>query len=360
MKPLTGKVAVVAGATRGAGRGIACMLGEAGATVYCTGRSIRGKPSTKGRPETTDETAEMVTARGGVGIPVQVDHTVEDQVRGLFDRVGSEQGRLDVLVNNVNGDDLADWSKPFWEQSLDKGFRMIERGVHSHLITSHAAIPLMLRHGGGLIVGITDRGGGTFFYDFEKMSVMRIAELLAPVLRPHGITTLALTPGYLRSEAMLERFGVTEANWRDAVKKDPYFAGSETPFYVGRAVAALAADPKVILKTGQVLSSWGVAEEYGFTDIDGQRPHWDRFLAPALDERWASIAKRIKAEFKKQGLDPATVVEDDRTSLTVRARLSQDGEPPRWFRQELSHGEVIYGDPKRVAGDFYQRYAQLR
>ena len=267
MRSLERTIAVVAGATRGAGRGIACMLGEAGATVYCTGRSIRGKTSTKGRPESIDETAEMVTARGGIGIPAQVDHTVQDQVRALFDRVASEQGRLDVLVNNVNGDDLTDWNKPFWQQSLDGGLLMIERGVHSHLITTHIAIPLMLRrpspgthrrdHG--------DRGSGGFFYSFEKASVMRIAELLAPELRPHGITAVAVTPGYLRSEAMLEAFGVTESNWRDAVKKDPYFAGSETPYFVGRAVAALAADPKVIAKTGGVFASWELAEEYGIS-----------------------------------------------------------------------------------------------
>jgi NAD(P)-dependent dehydrogenase (short-subunit alcohol dehydrogenase family) len=359
MKPLQDKVALVAGATRGAGRGIACMLGEAGATVYCTGRSIRNQPSTKGRPETIDETAEMVAARGGVGIPVQTDHTNPEQVRALFERVASEQGRLDVLVNNVNGDDLAEWDKPFWEQSLDQGFRMIERGVHSHLITSHAAIPLLLRQGHGLIVGITDRGSLSFFYGFVKTSVMRIAELLAAELRPHGITALAVTPGFLRSEAMLEHFGVTEANWRDAVKKDPYFAGSETPYYVGRAVAALAADPKVILKTGGVFGSWELSDEYGFTDIDGQRPHFERFIAPALDERWAKLVQRVWAEFEKHGLDPAAAVEADRASLTLRARLSQD-EPARWFKEEVGWPGVLHGDPKQVAAEFYERYAQLR
>lgn len=360
MRPLAGKVAVVAGATRGAGRGIACMLGESGATVYCTGRSVRGKPSTEGRPETTDETAERVTARGGSGIAVQVDHTVQDQVRQLFERVAAEQGRLDVLVNNVNGDDLDDWSKSFWQQSLDTGFRMIERGVHSHLITTHAAIPLLLRTGSGLIAGITDGGGATFFYSFVKKSVMTMAELLAPELRPHGISAVAVMPGFLRSEAMLERFGVTEANWRDAAKIDPYFAGSETPFYVGRAVAALAADPKVILKTGKLLSSWGLADEYGFTDVDGVRPHWDRFVAPKLDERWVKIAQCVRTEFKKQGLDPAAFVEDERASLTLRARLSANGEPPRWFSQELSFPEVVHGSAKSLAAEFYERYALAR
>ena len=357
MKPLAGKVAVVAGATRGAGRGIACMLGEAGATVYCTGRSVRGKPSTKSRPETTDETAELVTARGGSGIAVQVDHTVEDQVARLFERVAAEQERLDVLVNNVNGDDLTSWGKSFWQESLATGFRCIERGVNSHLITIHAAIPLMLRSGGRLIAGITDLGFPTFYYGFVKKSVMAIAELLAAELRPHGIAAVAVAPGFLRSEAMLERFGVTEANWREAVKTDPYFGGSETPFYVGRAVAALAADPKLILKTGKVLSSWNLADEYGFTDVDGERPHWERFCAPRIDERWSKLVKSVRAEFKKQGLDPAAVVEDDRGSLTLRARLSQNGEPPRWFSQELSWPEVIHGSPKNLATEFYARFA---
>jgi NAD(P)-dependent dehydrogenase (short-subunit alcohol dehydrogenase family) len=335
------------------------MLGEAGATVYCTGRSIRGKPSTKGRPETIDETAELVAVRGGIGIPVQVDHTVQDQVRVFFDRVTSEQGRLDVLVNNVNGDDLNVWNKPFWQQSLDKGLLMIERGVHSHIITNHAAIPLLLSSRRGLIVGITDRGSASFFYGLEKASVMRIAELLAPELRPHDITVVAVTPGFLRSEAMLEVFGVTESNWRDAVKKDPYFAGSETPYYVGRAVAALASDPKVIAKTGGVFGSGELAEEYGFSDVDGQQPHFERFIAPTLDERWAVIVKQVRSEFKKHGYDLASIVEDDRASLTLRARLSRDGEPTRWLKEEIGHPAVIYGNPNRVAAKFYERYAKL-
>jgi NAD(P)-dependent dehydrogenase (short-subunit alcohol dehydrogenase family) len=360
MRWLEGTVAVVAGATRGAGRGIACMLGEAGATVYCTGRSIRGKLSTQGRPETIDDTALMVAARGGIGIAVQVDHTVPDQVRALFDRVASERSRLDVLVNNVNGDDLAEWHKPFWQQSLEKGLRLIERGVHSHLITSHAAIPLMLQNRRGLIVGITDRGSPSFFYGFEKLSVMRIAELLAAELRPHGITAVAVTPGFLRSEAMLEGFGVTESNWRDAVQKNPYFAGSETPYYVGRAVAALAADPKVSVKSGGVFASWDLAEEYGFTDIDGQHPNFERFMAPTLDARWAELLKCVRSEFKKHGLDAATILEDDRASLTLHFRLSGDGEPTRWLKEEVGHPAVIYGNANRMATEYYERYSNLR
>src|SRR5687768_1466368 len=210
-KPLNAKVALVAGSTRGAGRGIACMLGEAGATVFCTGRSVRGHLSTKGRPETIDDTARMVNEYGGEGIAVQVDHTVPEQVRGLFERIASEKGRLDILVNNVNGDDLYEW-KPFWELSLENGFRSVERGVNSHLITTQAALPLMLNRKGGLIVGITDQGGGTFFYGFVKQSVMRIAELLAPELLSHGITAVSMTPGFLRSEAVLEHYGVKESN----------------------------------------------------------------------------------------------------------------------------------------------------
>ena len=359
MGALEGRVAVVAGATRGAGRGIACMLGEAGATVYCTGRSVRG--ATSGRPETIDDTAEMVTSHGGSGIAARTDHTDREQVRALFDRVAREQGRLDVLVNNVNGDDLADWSKPFWKQSLDRGLQLIERGVHSHLITTHAALPLMLDGGGGgLVAGITDLGAMSFFHGLEKQSVMRMAELLAPELRPHDVAVVAVTPGYLRSEAVLEHWGVTEENWRDAVAKDPYFASSETPFYVGRAVAALAADRRVMLKTGTTLKSWELAEEYGFTDVDGARPHWERFMAPTLEERWGKIAARVRKEFEKHGLDPAAVVEEDPASHTLRARLSANGDPPRWLRQELSMLELVYGDPKRLAADFYQRFEQLR
>src|SRR5262245_43101554 len=197
-RPLQGKVALVAGSTRGAGRGIACMLGEAGATVICTGRSTHGNLSTKGRSETIDDTARMVTERGGRGIPIRVDHTVPEQVHSLFERVASELGRLDILVNNVNGDDLYEW-KPFWKLSLERGFASLDRGVNSHLITTHAALPLMLEHKGGIIIGITDQGGGTFFFGFVKKSVMRIAELLAPELIPHDITVVSLTPGYLRS-----------------------------------------------------------------------------------------------------------------------------------------------------------------
>src|SRR5436309_1375208 len=242
MQPLRGKVAVVAGATRGAGRGIAVELGAAGATVYVTGRSVRGKPATADRPETIEETAEIVNARGGVGIPVQVDHTVEEQVKALFERVKQEQdGCLDVLVNDVwGGDELTEWGMPFWEHCLPNGLLMQERAVHSHIITSHYGVPLMVARGQSLIIEVTDGDGfdyrGNLFYDLVKVSVIRLAYAMAEDFRKHnltGITAVALTPGFLRSEAMLDGFGVTEENWHEAVKQDPDFARSEAPFYIG-------------------------------------------------------------------------------------------------------------------------------
>lgn len=282
MQPLKGKVAVVAGATRGAGRGIACGLGEAGATVYCTGRSVRGKPSALGRPETIEETAEMVTARGGVGIWVPCDHTVTDQVQTLFARVREEQdGRLDVLVNDIwGGESMAEWEKPFWEQSLETGLKLLQQAVHTHLITSHYGVPLMVDRGQGLVIEVTDgtdyRYRGSLYYSLVKVSVIHLAAGMAADLRPHNVAAVALTPGFLRSEEMLDGFGVTEANWRDGAKKDPDFLESETPYYVGRAAAALAADPRVMDRSGKAHSSWELAEEYGFEDIDGRKPNWGR------------------------------------------------------------------------------------
>lgn len=283
MKPLEGKVAIVAGATRGAGRGIACMLGEAGATVYGTGRSVRGQSAIPGRPETIEETAEMVTAHGGEGIFAQVDHTDETQVQALVERVRSEQGRLDILVNDIwGGDALTEWGKPFWQLNLAKGFTMLKRALHTHIITSRYAVPLMLDTGPGLVIEITDGANlyyrQQFFYDLAKVSVIRLAFAMAEELRSHQITALALTPGFLRSEAMLDHFGVTEATWQDATQKDPHFIASETPFFVGRAVAALASDPQVFEKTGRVFSSWGLAKAYAFDDVDGRRPDWGRYF----------------------------------------------------------------------------------
>jgi len=286
-QPLEGRVALVAGATRGAGRGIACALGEAGATVYCSGRSTKGKPATKGRRETIEETADMVTARGGNGIPVRCDHLNEAEVKKLVARIKREQkGQLDILVNDIwGGDELTEWGKTFWTLSLDKGFAMLRQAVHSHIITSRYAVPLLVARGRGLMVEITD---GDFFgyrfnlfYDLVKMSVIRLAMAMAYELRKTDIAAVAVTPGYLRSEAMLDRFGVTEKSWREAGKKTPDFLYSETPLFVGRAVAALAADPEVKKKSGQVFSSWDLGDEYGFTDADGSRPHWGRHVAEA-------------------------------------------------------------------------------
>jgi NAD(P)-dependent dehydrogenase (short-subunit alcohol dehydrogenase family) len=290
VKSLKGKIALVAGATRGTGRGIALALGEAGATVYCTGRSTRAEPKKiaprrkglgafklAGRPETIEETADIVETRGGVAIPVRVDHTVPEQVEALFKRIKDEHGRLDILVNDIwGGDELVEW-KPFWQHSLQKGLLMLERGINSHIITSHFAAPLMIEAGKGLIVEITDGDHfgyrGWFYYDLVKTSVIRVAFAFATELRKHKIAAVAVTPGFIRSEAMLEYMGVTEENWRDAVKKRPDFSESETPLYVGRAIAALAADPNLMKKTGRVYAAWDLGPEYNIKDADGRQPN---------------------------------------------------------------------------------------
>ena len=288
-QPLLNQVAVVAGATRGAGRGIARMLGAAGATVYCTGRSVRGRSATAGRPETIEETAELVTVAGGRGIAVRTDHTVEAEVERLFGRVRAEQGRLDVLVNDIwGGDALTEWGTPFWKLSTTKGMELLERAVHSHIITSRHGVPLMVERNAGLVVEVTDGDTlgyrGNLFYDLAKNAVIRLAYAMAADLHAHRVTAVAVTPGFLRSEAVLDHCGVTEANWRDAIAEDPYFAESETPCYVGRAVAALAADPDVAVKSGGLFSSWGLAKEYGFTDVDGRRPDWGSFFPRKVRE----------------------------------------------------------------------------
>lgn len=298
MQQLKDRIAVVAGATRGAGRGIACMLGEAGATVYCTGRSVRGNPFDGNygpRPETIEETAEMVTARGGVGIPVRVDHNVEAEVSALFARVNAEQGRLDVLVNDFwGGLEVTEFGKPFWELSLEKGRRMQEH-INSHILTNRYGVPLMLGRRSGLIVEIIDGDNfgyrGHLFYDMVVTSIIRLAYVMALELRPHNVTALALTPGYMRSEVILEKLGVTEANWRDGAKKDPNFIASETPFYVGRAVAALASDPKVAEKSGRVFSSSGLAHEYDFKDVDDRRPDFESRLRESKFPNYERLKK---------------------------------------------------------------------
>jgi len=288
-RPLRNQVAVVAGATRGAGRGIARMLGAGGATVYCTGRSVRGRPATPGRTETIEETAELVTAEGGQGVAVRTDHTVEADVEQLFARVRREAGRLDVLVNDIwGGDALTEWGAPFWELSTAQGLQLLERAVHTHIITSRHGAPLMVERNAGLIVEVTD--GDTFgyrgnlFYDLAKNAVARLAYAMAADLHAHHVTALAITPGFLRSEHVLDSFGVTEANWRDAIEKDPYFAESETPCLVGRVVAALAADPDVARKSGRLFATWTLSKEYGIADVDGRRPDWGTFFPRKVRE----------------------------------------------------------------------------
>jgi NAD(P)-dependent dehydrogenase (short-subunit alcohol dehydrogenase family) len=284
---LEGKVALVAGATRGAGRGTAVALGEAGAIVYCTGRTTRGRRSEYDRPETIEETAELVTAAGGTGIALAVDHLDPAQVADLVARIDAEQGRLDVLVNDIwGGERLFEWDTPIWEHDLDNGLRLLRLAIETHLITSHHALGLLIREPGGLVVEMTDgtaeynaeRYRVNAFYDLAKTAVIRLAFAQAQDLAKHGATAVALTPGWLRSEMMLEVYGVTESNWRDALERQPHFAISESPRFVGRAVAALAADPDRARHNGASLSSGSVAKEYGFTDLDGSQPDCWRYL----------------------------------------------------------------------------------
>jgi NAD(P)-dependent dehydrogenase (short-subunit alcohol dehydrogenase family) len=306
---LRGQVALVAGATRGVGRGTALALGEAGATVYCTGRSTRTEQEPgsralrrgsaqakkalpadyyKNRPEKIEDTAELVNARGGRGIPVVVDHLEPDKVEKLIVRIRKEQGKLDVLVNDISESAEHEFGKAFWQIDLERGFAMFRNAVHTHIITSHFAAPLLIETAKGtertgLIVEIGDGDSysyrGHLFFDMIKTTVIRQAFAMARELRSKNVAAIALTPGFLRSEVMLEHFGVKEANWRDAVKKNPDYITSETPLFAGRAVAALAADPNISKKSGRVFSSWGLSDEYGFCDADGLRPHWGRHFA---------------------------------------------------------------------------------
>ena len=294
--PLAGKVALVSGATRGGGRGIAVALGEAGATVYATGRSTRERRSEIGRPETIEETAELVSAAGGEGIAVAVDHLDARQVAPLVERIDAERGRLDVLVNDIWGaEHLFEWNTPLWEHDLERGLRVLRLAIDTHLITSHHALPLLLREGGGLVVEVTDGTAEynadhyriSMFYDLAKTSVIRLAWGLAQELGPRGATAVALTPGWMRSELMLEHHGVSEANWRDAVEHTPHFCISETPRFVGRAVAALAGDPEVARWNGRSLSSGGLAQVYGFTDVDGTRPDCWRYMVEVVEREGA-------------------------------------------------------------------------
>jgi NAD(P)-dependent dehydrogenase (short-subunit alcohol dehydrogenase family) len=328
VRSLRGQVAVVAGATRGAGRGIARALGEAGATVYCTGRSVAGRPATAGRPETIEETAALVTAAGGRGIAVRVDHLVDEEVRALFARIAREEARLDLLVNDIYGGHAdEEWGKHFWQQDPTRGLRLVERAVHTHILTSRHGAPAMVHAGRGLIIEITDgeEAGyrGNFFYDLAKASVNRLAYAMAHDLRGTGVTALALTPGFLRSEEMLDIFGVKEESWRDGIARDRHFAESETPAFVGRAVVALATDPEVARKAGRAFSSGALAQEYGFRDADGRQPnfpaYFDRAVAEILDRGGpASDDERalVKARYQHLHLDPA------RAAFTERMRAA--------------------------------------
>jgi NAD(P)-dependent dehydrogenase (short-subunit alcohol dehydrogenase family) len=295
-RPLAGKIALVSGATRGGGRGIAVALGEAGATVYATGRSTRERRSEIDRPETIEETAQLVTAAGGEGIAVAVDHLDPGQVGGLVERIDSEHGRLDLLVNDIWGaEHLFERDTPLWEHDLDRGLRLLRLAIDTHLITSHHALPLLLRRPGGLVVEVTDGTAAynadhyrvSLFYDLAKASVIRIAWAQAQEVRSHRGTAVALTPGWMRSEAMLENHGVSESNWRQATEHTPHFCISETPRYLGRAVAALAGDPDVSRWNGQSLSSGQLAQIYGFTDLDGTQPDCWRYMVEVVESAGA-------------------------------------------------------------------------
>ncbi|MGW3468162.1 SDR family oxidoreductase [Saccharopolyspora sp. NPDC000995] len=290
---LHGKVALVAGATRGAGRGIAVELGAAGATVYGTGRSTREQRSDYDRPETIEDTAELVAQAGGRGIAVRCDHTDPDQVRALVRRIEAEQGRLDLLVNDLGGEHLMDWRKPIWEQDLDKGLQRLRIGIEAHMITSHFALDLLHKRPGGLVVELTDgtaevheqyyRSEGGAFFDIVKVAAHRLARAQGEELKKHGGTAVSLTPGWLRSEMMLEVFGVTEENWRESITAPVSFGISESPQFVGRAVVALATDPDVARWNTESLSSGYLAKVYGFTDVDGSRPDAWRYI---LEVEW--------------------------------------------------------------------------
>jgi len=290
-RALAGKVAWVAGATRGAGRGIAVQLGAAGATVYVTGRTTRSAKSEMNRPETIEETASLVDEAGGRGIAVRVDHLVPDEVRALAARIRDEQGKLHILVNDIWGATKMEWNKSVWESDLDYGLRTLRLAIDTHAITSHVALPLLIQNKGGLVVEVNDGTNEynaknyrvSFFYDLAKAAVNRMAFSLAHDLAPHGATAVSLTPGWLRSEAMLDAYGVKEANWHDATKRQPHFAISESPAFVGRAVTALAQDPNVARWNGQSLSSGQLAKIYGFTDLDGSQPDAWRYLVEVQD-----------------------------------------------------------------------------
>jgi NAD(P)-dependent dehydrogenase (short-subunit alcohol dehydrogenase family) len=325
-KPLSGQVALVAGATRGAGRGLARALGEAGAFVYCTGRSAVGHPKGMDRPETLDETAALITEAGGRAVAVRVDHTREDEVAQLAERIRAESGRLDVLVDSVwGGDPMLDWSQRFWQIDLAKLRAYLDQTLISHIITARCLAPLMVEADRGLIVQVIDGHfagyRGHILYDLVKAALARLAYGMAMELARTGVTALALSPGFLRSEAVLGHFGVTEGAWRDAIEKDPYFAESETPMLVGRAAVALAADPDVKRKAGLILFASDLAREYGFTDVDGRVPDFPRMFDSNVKEM-ASQAIASKAPL------------DETSRYYVWARYGQIHQDPA--RRELA------------------------
>jgi NAD(P)-dependent dehydrogenase (short-subunit alcohol dehydrogenase family) len=290
MRRLEDRIALVAGGTRGAGRGIAVQLGAAGATVYVTGRSSGSRRSEMNRPETIEETAELVNRAGGRGIAVRVDHLVPEEVQALMARIEREQGALHILVNDIFGAKL-EWNKTVWESTLENGLHTLRLGVDTHAITSHFAIPLLIERKGGLVVEVNDGTEAynatnyrvSFFYDLVKTAVNRMAFALGHELKSHGATAVSVTPGWLRSEEMLDAYRVTEANWMDATKIQPHFAISETPAYVGRAVVALAQDPEVSRWNGKSVSAGELAKIYGFTDLDGSQPDAWRYLVEVQD-----------------------------------------------------------------------------
>ncbi|MEC3982154.1 SDR family oxidoreductase [Amycolatopsis sp. H20-H5] len=285
---MDGKVAVVTGATRGCGRAIAVELGRLGATVYVTGRTTRQASSPMGRAETIEETAELVDTAGGKGVPVRCDFTSVSDVEALRARIESEvDGRLDVLVDDVwGGDPFVDFESAFWDSDLEKALYLVHNALDTHLIALHRLVPLVIRREGGLVIEVTDGdtddyvGAGIPYY-LAKSGIRALGRALGAELAKHGCTGLTVTPGFLRSESMLDLFGVTEPTWRDAVGKTAPldFAISESPAYLGRGVAALATDPQVARFAGQALASWTLMHEYGFTDLDGTRPDFGRWYA---------------------------------------------------------------------------------
>jgi NAD(P)-dependent dehydrogenase (short-subunit alcohol dehydrogenase family) len=337
-QPLSGQVAVVAGATRGCGRGIARALGEAGAVVYCTGRSTRGNPSPYNRPETIEETAELVTAAGGTGIPVRVDHGDEDQVEAFFARVNRDHRRLDILVNSIAGEDPAwRWNDPFWKTDVDNLLGLFRQSVITHLFTAKHGTPYLIKRKRGLIVEVTDRDGlgfqgFGFAHDLIKATVMRLGYVMAEELRKHGVAAVAVTPGYLRSESMLQRFGVTEANWREGGKQDKHFLESESPLFLGRGVAALAADPELFQWSGDAISSAELGRRYGVTDYDGRRPDVVSYFAEhvmaqtfGLDQLRRGIAWQRRLMERSERWLPAAARRPSAHSNTGRQRTSKKG-----------------------------------